>query len=80
MKSEVKWARNKLKDFYDEMNKKLDKQLEEIMKDIFEQLKEKEKRLEKLKRIRDDVSEILELGDLPDDQMALKVSPENQLF
>jgi uncharacterized membrane-anchored protein YjiN (DUF445 family) len=44
------------------MSAKLEREADRMLEDILKDLQEKEKRLEKLKKIKEDVSEILGLG------------------
>jgi len=66
-----------LKEYYEEMSAKLEKEAEKIMKDICSDMEEKEVRLERLKKIKEDVSEILSFGEVPDDIILEKVSASN---
>jgi len=59
------------------MSAKLEKEAEKIMKDICSDMEEKEVRLERLKKIKEDVSEILSFGEVPDDIILEKVSASN---
>ena len=51
-----------------------------MMVDICNDLKEKESRLRKLKKIKEDVSEILNMGDVSDEIVFERASPQNQLL
>ena len=66
-----------MKEYYEEMSAKLEKEAEKIMKDICSDMEEKEVRLERLKKIKEDVSEILSFGEVPDDIILEKVSASN---
>lgn len=59
------------------MSAKLEKEAEKIMKDICSDMEEKEVRLERLKKIKEDVCEILSFGEVPDDIILEKVSASN---
>ena len=57
------------------MSNKLEGEAEKMMVEIVQDLEEKERRINKLKKIKEDVNEILNLGDIPDEQLFEKISP-----
>ena len=62
------------------MSEKLEREADKMMVDISSDLREKERRLERLKKIKNDVTEILSLGEVPDDVLFEKVSSDNKLL
>ena len=62
------------------MEKKLEEEATQIMVDIVGDLEVKSERIQRLKKLKDDIVEILELKDLSDQEIIQKVHPENQIL
>ncbi len=62
------------------MEKKLEEEATQIMVEIVGDLEVKSERIQRLKKLKDDIVEILELKDLSDQEIIQKVHPENQIL
>ena len=62
------------------MEKKLEEEATQIMVEIVGDLEVKSERIQRLKKLKDDIVEILELKDLSDQEIKQKVHPENQIL
>jgi hypothetical protein len=51
-----------------------------MMTEIVDGLEEKDLRMQKLKKLKDDIAEILELRDLNDEEALQRISPDNQIL
>ena len=57
------------------MSKKLEDEASKMMAEIVTGLEEKDSRMSELKKLKDDISEILELRDLNDEETLMKIRP-----
>ena len=57
------------------MSKKLEDEASKMMAEIVTGLEEKDSRMSELKKLKDDISEILELRDLNDEETLMKIKP-----
>ena len=57
------------------MSKKLEDEASKMMAEIVIGLEEKDSRMSELKKLKDDISEILELRDLNDEETLMKIRP-----
>ena len=57
------------------MSKKLEDEASKMMAEIVIGLEEKDSRMSELKKLKDDISEILELRDLNDEETLMKIKP-----
>jgi DNA-binding transcriptional regulator GbsR (MarR family) len=62
------------------MNKRLEDEANKRMADIVSSIEDKDKKMDKLKKLKDDLTEILELGDLSDEEALHKINPNNQIL
>lgn len=62
------------------MSRRLEEEADRLGSSIREDVSTKERRINKLKRLKDDIAEILELRELSDEEVSNKVSADNQIL
>ena len=79
LRSELRWNRNKLREYYEEMSARLELEADRLMKELESEIAERGGRLEKLKRWKEEIGQVIELKDLSLGELE-KLDPRNGMM
>jgi hypothetical protein len=61
LKSELRWCKNRLREYYEEMSLKLDEEAHRLLSEILTDMQGREDRMARLRRVKQDIADMLDL-------------------